>query len=158
MASSGYHVSVAVAYPRARVDRRALAAIARRVLAAEAAPRGELSIVITSDAAVRRLNRRYLGIDRPTDVLSFAIDGPRFATPPGVRPLLGEVVISYSTARAQAGRAGHTLRQELAHLVVHGVLHVLGWDHGRPGDARRMRAREETLLGRAIRHNASKSR
>jgi probable rRNA maturation factor len=50
------------------------------------------------------------------------------------------------------------LRQELAHLVVHGVLHVLGWDHGRPGDARRMRAREETLLGRAIRHNASKSR
>ena len=62
---------------------------------------------------------------------------------------MGEIVISYPTAARQAEEAGHTVDEELAHLLVHGILHLLGYDHESRADARRMRAREEALLGRA---------
>ena len=133
------------------VRQRSLTALARRVLAAEGVLSGaELSVVVTDDETVRKLNRRFLGVDAPTDVLSFGLaaeDG--FVTPPGSARQLGEIVISYPTAARQAEEADLPPNEELAHLLVHGILHLLGYDHESRADARRMRAREEALLGRA---------
>lgn len=96
----------------------------------------ELSLRFTDDAEVRRLNRDYRGIDRPTDVLSFAtLDGteallpPDFLTDSGEPLYLGDIVISVPTAQRQAQENGHSLVMELSWLSVHGFLHLLGWDH-----------------------------
>ena len=106
--------------------------------------------MITDDATVQELNRRYRGLDEPTDVLSFEMgEDPSFVAESKSAPLLGEVVISYQTAARQAEEAGHDVEGELAHLLVHGVLHLLGYDHESTADALAMRAREESLLGRA---------
>jgi rRNA maturation RNase YbeY len=131
------------------VSQRALAALARRVLRAEEAPACRLSLVVTDDRTVRRLNRRYRGRDAPTDVLSFELGDARFAMPPGTLHPLGEVIISYPTAERQARRAGRRVDHELAHLLAHGVLHLLGYDHQTPGQAQAMHRREDALLGRA---------
>ncbi len=152
VASAAYAIALQIGPAFARqVRRRGLAALARRVLAAEGvAPPAELSIVLTDDETVRALNRRYRDMDEPTDVLSFAMapdDG--FVTPPDAGHQLGEVVISYPTALRQAEQAGHAIDDELAHLLVHGILHVLDYDHESPAEARAMRAREEALLGPA---------
>ena len=144
------------------MESRALRRLAAHVLRAEGvAPPAEVGLVVTDDETLRDLNRRYLGLDEPTDVLSFGhepfdelraepFDRLRtepFVTPPdGVRRL-GEVILSYPTAERQAREAGRGVQEEAAHLVVHGLLHLLGYDHEDPEDERRMRAREELLLG-----------
>lgn len=134
-----------------RVRKRALGALARRALKAEgAAAPSEISIVVTDDETVRMLNRRFRGIAESTDVLSFQMgEDESFVTASGSAPLLGEVVISYETAARQADEAGLAVEDELSHLLVHGVLHLLGHDHESAADAEAMRAREESLLGRA---------
>ena len=106
-------------------------------------PEAELSLLLVSDAVMRRLNRQWRGQDRPTDVLSFAqAEGPTGA-PPG---LLGDVVISIDTARRQAAECAAPLASELDRLLIHGVLHLLGYDHERsPAEARRMQRRERAL-------------
>jgi probable rRNA maturation factor len=118
----------------------------------------ELSLLITDDAAVRGLNRQYRGQDRTTDVLSFALeaDGARyggsrepaggFVMPPGEGVHLGEVIVSYPRAAAQAAERNHPIDDELALLVVHGVLHLLGYDHDRPGREREMKSLERRVL------------
>ena len=133
----------------ASVPRETLTALAREVLASESAEQDlGLSIVVTDDHAIRDLNRRFRDRDEPTDVLSFGLDdGEAFPTPPDAPRQLGEVVISLPTARRQAGEAGHDVPDELRHLLVHGVLHLLGYDHEDADDARVMRDREEALLG-----------
>jgi len=101
-------------------------------------------LLLTDDARIQELNRRYLDRDRPTDVLSFP-DGDRL--PDGFR-LLGEIVISLDTARRQAGELGHSTLRELQELALHGVLHLLGYDHERDnGEMERLelRLREELL-------------
>jgi probable rRNA maturation factor len=152
MARPPYRVTFQVG-PRyqSRVRARSLAALARRTLAAEGAPRSQsISIAVTDDATVRGLNRRYRRQDRPTDVLSFALEtGARFVVPEASRQL-GEIVISYPTASRQARAARHSVDDELAHLLVHGILHLLGYDHQRPGEERKMRSREDALLGHAV--------
>jgi len=85
----------------------------------------EVHILVTGDERIRELNREYLGHDRPTDVLSFP-DGDLM---PSGRRLLGQIVVSLETARRQADDAGHSEMQELSELVLHGVLHLLGYDH-----------------------------
>jgi rRNA maturation RNase YbeY len=150
MPGSPYRVILIVdrAY-RSRVRTRSLAALVRRVLASEQAAPNGVSVVLTSDARVRALNLRFRSADATTDVLSFNLDGdPRFAD--AGQALLGEIVISVPTAGRQARAAGHSIDDELAHLLAHGVLHLLGYDHQRPRDAKTMRAREEALLGRAV--------
>ena len=93
----------------------------------------------------------YRGIDDATDVLSFDLATPAgFPARAGAAAQLGEVVISYPTARRQAREAGQDVDGELAHLVVHGLLHLLGYDHERPREAREMQAREEAILGRPL--------
>ena len=116
---------------------------ARRLLRALRLSDAELSLVLVSDREMRALNRRWRGRDRPTDVLSFAQrEGPGGA-PDGV---LGDVVISVAPARRQAAERGSTLAREADRLLIHGVLHLLGYDHERSdAEARRMRRRELAL-------------
>ena len=149
MVTTGYAVALHAEPPLARqVKQRALAALARRTLTAEGVqPPTELSILVTDDDTIHELNERYRGVDAPTDVLSFGLDGDdTFATPPASRRQLGEVVISFPTAARQAEEAGHSTHDELARLLVHGILHLLGHDHQSSQQARAMRAREEALL------------
>lgn len=109
----------------------------------------EVSLVFVDDDYIAGLNRQYRGVDGPTDVLSFAmLEGPAM---PGDEdePMLGDVVISLETARRQAAEYGHSFTREVAYLTVHGVLHLLGYDHGdRPGK-QKMRVQEENILTKA---------
>ena len=144
-----YQVNVRIDAPfRKWVSEEWLRLIAGRVLAAEGVPPAEVGLVITGDRAVRTLNRSYRGEDAPTDVLSFALaeNQDDFVLPPDGVLRLGEVVVSGTTARRQAQEAGRPVDEELAHLVVHGLLHLLGYDHREVAEEREMRAREETLL------------
>ena len=124
------------------------AAAARAALAGAKLPRAkllELSLVLADDALVRRLNRRWRGKDRPTNVLSFASDE---AAADGRALLLGDVVLAYETVAREAGAQGKTLAAHLAHLVTHGVLHLLGFDHQEDDEAERMERRERRVLAR----------
>ena len=123
-----------------------LAEVARRVLEAEGTPACELSIAVTDDETVCALNREYAGEDAVTDVLSFSQrEGEEFVAAPEGVPQLGEVVIAYPQAARQAIGS---VDRETERLLVHGVLHLLGYDHAEPEEARRIREREDTLLGR----------
>lgn len=136
------------------VDEIALERLAAHALEAEGVDRpAELSILLADDGVVRELNRTYRGADAPTDVLSFAQrEGDDFARPEGAAPHLGDVVISLDTAQRQAAEYGQTLHDEVAHLLVHGILHLLGYDHERIAEERAMRAREDAILGAAHHH------
>jgi probable rRNA maturation factor len=129
-----------------------LEAVARRVLAAEnIGAKAEVGLVISSDERVQELNRDYRDIDEPTDVLSFsareeAAGLPPFIPPPDGVLHLGEVIISYPQALIQAEEHGHPLQKELAILLIHGLLHLLGYDHEKSDAKRKMQAREEELL------------
>jgi len=115
----------------------------------------EVSLVVTDSETVQRLNRDYRGIDEPTDVLAFYILPQKgadsfFALPPDGVTRLGEVLISYPQALAQAKEQGHSLERELALLVIHGILHLLGYDHEKPEEEHKMRERERELLERCF--------
>ncbi len=138
----------------AGIDAHALERLAERALEAEgvAAP-AELSILLADDPTVHELNRTYRRTDAPTDVLSFAQgEGDGFAQPEGAARHLGDVVISVDTARRQAAEYKLTLQDEVSHLLVHGILHLLGYDHEQPDDAQAMRLQEERVLGAAHHH------
>lgn len=111
------------------VDHERMVEAALSVLT-EHVPEGNraLTIVITDDAQVAELNRRYRGIDAPTDVLSFPVDEPNLVIPDEPQ-YLGDLVIAYPYAAAQAAREGHSVQESLMLLVVHGTLHLLGYDH-----------------------------
>ena len=120
--------------------------IARLALTTEGVPSAELGILITDDAIIQDLNRRYADEDKPTDVLSFSLrEGEEFVSPDEVLRL-GEVIISLDTAKRQAEEAGRVLEAEVAHLLVHGILHLLGYDHAEPEEERAMQARERAIL------------
>jgi rRNA maturation RNase YbeY len=115
----------------------------RRLLRALGRADAELSVLLVSDRVMRRLNREWRGKDRTTDVLSFSQqEGPGQAP----TTLLGDVVISVATARRQAAERGDALGLEGERLLIHGVLHLLGYDHERSAaEARRMQRRERQL-------------
>jgi len=129
------------------VDRRLLRSRAARVLQALSLTRSELSIALVDDATIADLNARYRGESRATDVLSFSLVEGKYADRGG--NLLGDVVISVETAVLQARRAHRGLDAEVARLLIHGTLHLLGHDHEADDEARTMRA-EERRLWRAI--------
>lgn len=133
-------------------------AICRRFAAtalAAPAPKGaapvvgavELTILLADDVTVQDLNRRFRGIDKPTNVLSFPAedDAPR---PAGARVVLGDVAIAFETTRREAASESISIADHLAHLVVHGVLHLRGYDHERAADAEVMEALEVAILAR----------
>ncbi len=117
--------------------------------AAEAALRHEnavesagLTLVITGDEALQRLNKQFLGIDAPTDVLSFPSDE---MDPETGAPYLGDILISLPRTRKQARERSHALEAELVLLTVHGVLHLMGHDHAGPDEKTRMWAAQKTI-------------
>ncbi len=127
----------------------------------------ELSVVIADDDTVRKLNKDHRGLDESTDVLSFAFDHEgeyygedepssefsrdiEFVMPPGEVEGLGEVIISYPMAERQAQAAGHSVVRELAHLLAHGILHLLGYDHLEGKEEAEMRAKEAEVLAQVL--------
>ena len=108
-------------------------------------PTSDLSIVIDDDDHLHALNKEYLGIDAPTDVLSFP-SGEEDADPDTGEMNLGDIIISYPRAAEQAGVAGHPTMNEMQLLVVHGVLHLLGHDHAEPEEKARMWAAQQEIL------------
>ena len=136
------------------IDTHALERLALHALETESVPKpAELSILLADDATVRELNRTYRDTDAATDVLSFAqSEGEAFARPEGAASHLGDVVISLDTARRQTREHNLALDAEVAHLLVHGILHLLGYDHEQPDDAAAMRLQEDEILGGAHHH------
>ena len=117
---------------------------------AKAAPevRGDVTLVLAGDDAVRRLNKRYRGKDRPTDVLSFGLGAGRQRGEP-----FGDIVVSVDAARRQARDYGATTNEEIVRLAVHGTLHLCGYDHHERREAARMHGLTRRLL-RQLRANA----
>jgi probable rRNA maturation factor len=146
------HRGAAVAARRLR--RRAEAFL--RALGREDA---ELSLLVVGDRRIRALNRTWRGKDAATDVLSFPLSDP-----PGIGPVLGDVVVSFETAARRARDEGRSTARELERYLAHGILHLLGYDHQRAADARRMAEREaalargEGLVGAALREGSDEKR
>ena len=126
-----------------------------------------VAVVIADEDTVRDLNRRHRNLEESTDVLAFSFhhqgeyhgDGPRlkewpedgeFVLPPGERAGLGEVIVSYPQAARQAREFGHEVSRELAHLVAHGILHLLGYDHVEPDQEAAMKAKARSVLARVF--------
>jgi probable rRNA maturation factor len=110
---------------------------------------GEVSLVLTDDRYIHELNRDYRGVDRPTDVLSFAQnEGEQLQAAEEAEELLGDVIISLETAERQAEEYGHSFEREAAFLTVHGVLHLLAYDHIEEEDRVIMRSKEEEAMSR----------
>jgi probable rRNA maturation factor len=107
-------------------------------------------VTLTGDDHVREYNRRYRGLDEPTDVLAFASQekptDQRFQAPPGTDHWLGDIVISLQRARTQANAAGHPIDDEVRLLAVHGLLHLLGHDHVKAADEHKMSALTQRIL------------
>jgi len=128
--------------------------IAARTLAAEGmGENAEMGLLITGQQRIQQLNKAYRNKDKPTDVLSFAFladspteDESSFSAPPDGLKHLGEVIISYPQAVIQAQERNHSVKRELAVLVIHGVLHLLNYDHMENDEADRMESRQNEIL------------
>ena len=106
---------------------------------------GDVTVAIVDDAEIRRMNREYRGIDSPTDVLSFpAPEGFMLLSEPDA--FLGDIAISVDRARLQADEYGHSIERELAFLTIHGMLHLLGFDHILKEDEEEMIALQDQIL------------
>lgn len=128
-----------------------IAEMTEEVLKSENRPAGEVSILLVDDSYIRELNRQYRGVDGPTDVLSFALqeetpDVLEPVPPEEIEEILGDVIISMETARRQAEEYGHSLCREVCYLAVHGVLHLLGYDHLEEVEKKEMRSAEKRIL------------
>lgn len=119
---------------------RVLSLAASRMSAA-----GEAAILLTDDVEMRALNKQWRGLDKATDVLSFPGEGPEI---PGQPQYLGDIAIGYDTARRDAESMGRPFEAHMAHLLIHGFLHLLGYDHIEPEDAKVMEPLEVELLAR----------
>lgn len=119
----------------------------KKVLLAEDCPKSsEVSLLFTDDEYIQVLNHDYRNIDKPTDVLAFSLlEGEEFAEDEEEYPL-GDIVISVETAKRQAEERGASLDEEIDMLAVHGVLHLLGYDHATSEDEKTMFARQQELL------------
>jgi probable rRNA maturation factor len=127
-----------------KLDRVAVRALVKSLLVEHGAAGADLSITFADDAHVRELNRDYRGIDKPTDVLAFAMRDGGDHRAEGEELVLGDVVVSVDRAAVQARRFKRTVDREILKLVAHGVLHLLGYDHPnekRLGDMRRVENR-----------------
>ncbi len=125
-----------------RLSSRWIKDLANRIIQALGLELCEVSIYITTDEVIRELNRKYRGKDKPTDVLSFP-----FGERVGKYTLLGEIVLSEQTAQRQAQELNHSLEEEVKRLLVHGFVHLMGYDHeASPEEERRFKEIEERVL------------
>lgn len=137
-------ISVATPQEIVTVDRGRMREIVRQVLEAEHVADYEISLAFVDNPTIQMLNKRYLDHDEPTDVLSFPLSDPK------AKKLTGELVLGVEVAREQATERGHDVKVELALYVIHGLLHLCGYDDRAPASAAAMRQRERfhlTLLG-----------
>jgi probable rRNA maturation factor len=135
------HIETEIPFPEDLLERAARAALEHESQSVDV----ELSIILTNDARLHELNLNYLGVDAPTDVLSF----PSSETDPETgAQYIGDILISIPRARAQAEAAGHLLEAEVQLLVVHGILHLLGHDHAEPEEKVRMWNAQAEVLNR----------
>lgn len=135
-------IKVSLASPQEliEVDRRRMKDTARAVLEGENIRDAEISLAFVDNETIHRLNKRYLEHDEPTDVLSFPLSGP------GEKRLAGELVIGVEIAQTEAAEQGHDVQAELALYVIHGLLHLCGYDDHDPKGAAKMRQRERHYL------------
>jgi probable rRNA maturation factor len=134
---------------RGKVDQERLDKIITQALLGEGITEPvSLGLLITDDETIKGLNLRYRGQDETTDVLAFDMenDQDQFVSPPSVPPHLGDMVVSYPRAVAQAEEYGHSTEEELGRLVVHGLLHLLGYDDQTDEERQIMWDRQETIL------------
>ena len=124
------------------VPARLIARLGNSMLAALELPDAELSVLLTDDREIQQLNRQHRQMDKPTDVLSFAMD----ESVPDPAGILGDVVISLDTAERQARSRRRPLIEEVRFLLAHGVLHLVGYDHAEPGEKREMVAMTRKLV------------
>lgn len=130
-----------------KLSAAAIRKMARAILARLALKRAALSILLVDDREIRRLNRRYLKHDRPTDVMAFSqLEGRPCRQAAGSVPFLGDVVISAATAARQAETYGNGFFYELSFYLCHGILHLLGHEDSSLADARRMELRQKSIL------------
>jgi probable rRNA maturation factor len=151
IAADAMTVQVAAPCPgwaRVCADAEILAAAAARLAlrCARAPAAAVVDITLTDDAAQRSLNRTWRGADAPTNVLAFSAADPATRPPAGAPLLLGDVVLAFETVRREAAEQHKPLADHLRHLVIHGVLHLLGRDHMQPADAAAMEAEEIAVL------------
>jgi len=126
---------------------KALTHLTERVLCTHGKDRAEVGLTLVGEKKIQQLNRDYRGINAPTDVLSFPMQEQGEDQTGLEEPeLLGDVVICIPRAKEQAGEFGHSFRRELLYLAVHGLLHLLGYDHENEADRQEMRREEETFL------------
>ena len=152
-----------------KVSSERLRGVAEFVLNREEADESDsLSIVVTDDDTMRELNRQHRGVDETTDVLSFAFDNEGvyygendvfkldgdsdFVLPPGESAGLGELIISYPQVAKQAEEVGRSVDEELVHMLTHGILHLLGYDHMDDEDEAEMKSKESAVLERVESH------
>ena len=133
-------ISIASPQEAVAVDRARVREVVRAVLDGEDVADAELSVAFVDNATIHALNKRYLDHDEPTDVLSFPLSEP------GARKLSGELVIGAEVARAQAAERGHDVQAELALYVIHGLLHLCGYDDQTDEGAAEMRRMERHYL------------
>jgi probable rRNA maturation factor len=152
-------IEVVVRSARWQEQPRAAAIVRTAVLAAAKAvstPHAELAIVLCDDSAIRALNRKWRGQNAPTNVLSFSAAAPGekrpktpyIKTPHIQTPYIGDIVIAYETVAREAAAEAKPFKHHLAHLAVHGFLHLLGYDHQSDHEAQRMERTERTILKR----------
>jgi len=128
-----------------RVSARGLERLVRSALIAEGVEQAEIGVILVDDRRIAAVHRRWLGLAGPTDVITFDLSAGT-AGPPGSGVLAGDIVVSTETARRMARAVGWTPRQELAYYIVHGVLHLTGYDDHTAADRRQMRARERAVM------------
>lgn len=103
------------------------------------------NVIIINDESIHKINKEYRGVDRPTDVITFALEDDKSITTPQVR-VLGDVYISYDKVISQANEYGHSTKREICFLAVHGLLHLLGYDHMNKEDEEKMFGLQKELL------------
>jgi probable rRNA maturation factor len=142
-----FAIEVLIQSPKWKIEPRAGAIVRKAIQTAATAastPRAELAIVLTDDSAIHALNRDWRGHDAPTNVLSFPASQPRGRkSAPGS---LGDIIIAFETTAREAAAEGKPLKHHLAHLAVHGFLHLVGYDHEKARDAKKMESLEVEIL------------
>jgi probable rRNA maturation factor len=137
---AGHRVSIASPQELVSIDCGRMREIVRTVLQEEGISQAEISLAFVDNSTIHQLNKRYLDHDEPTDVLSFPLSAP------GEKRMTGELVISAEVAQAEAKSRGHDVQAELALYIIHGLLHLCGYDDKSPSDAQEMRERERYYL------------
>lgn len=141
-----YDIEIDVDPAFAAVDLEKVRQAVKATLCNQRVETAELAVLLTNDERLHALNQQFLGIDKPTDVLSFGSGEEALAAEAGQMPYLGDIAIAVPYAAAQAAAAGHPLLAELQLLAVHGTLHLLGYDHGSAEEKSAMWAVQQAIL------------